>query len=212
MAAIIVALINRGDDPIQTKGSGNKEKSENLPKWKQVIDKVCYEFKSKEESVMHLAKSEQEPENLYEEQKKKSKAFAIFNAELSDRNWNWKDENFRYSKTRNEQQPGYIGSYCMDALAMALHTVWHTSSYKECALKNTNMGGDCDSVGSIAGQIAGAVYGIDWETLELYSQMEDFTEKRFEAFLIGYKMITRKGLDDGQAKKGKIEGEKMEIE
>ena len=74
------------------------------------------------------------------------------------------------------------------------------------------MGGDCDSVGSIAGQIAGAVYGIDWDTLELYSQMEDFTEKRFEAFLVGYKMINRKGLDDGQAKKGKIEGEKMEIE
>ena len=42
--------------------------------------------------------------------------------------------------------------------------------------------------------------------------MEDFTEKRFAAFLRGYKMINRKRLEDGQAKKGKFEGEKMEIE
>jgi ADP-ribosylglycohydrolase len=61
LAAIIVALINRGDDQIQTKGEGKKEKSENHPKWKQVIDKVCAEFESDIKSVTHLAKSEQEP-------------------------------------------------------------------------------------------------------------------------------------------------------
>ena len=57
--------------------------------------------------------------------------------------------------------PGYVGSYCMDALAMALHTVWHGKSFKEIALVNANMGGDCDTVGAVAGQIAGAIYGID---------------------------------------------------
>jgi len=31
------------------------------------------------------------------------------------------------------------------------------------------MGGDCDTVGSIAGQIAGAIYGIDHDMLRLYS-------------------------------------------
>ena len=55
------------------------------------------------------------------------------------------------------------------------------------------MGGDCDSVGSIAGQIAGAIYGIDKEMLELYSEMDDFEKKRYEVFLVGYKLITRKG-------------------
>lgn len=44
---------------------------------------------------------------------------------------------------------------------MALHTVWHTKSFKEMALMNANMGGDCDTVGAVAGQIAGAIYGID---------------------------------------------------
>ncbi len=30
---------------------------------------------------------------------------------LEDRNWNWKEENFRYSPTRAKSQPGYVGSY-----------------------------------------------------------------------------------------------------
>jgi len=49
----------------------------------------------------------------------------------------------------------------MDGLAMALHVVFFTKSFKECAVKCADMGGDCDTVGSIAGQIAGAAYGID---------------------------------------------------
>jgi len=57
--------------------------------------------------------------------------------------------------------PGYIGSYCMDALAMALHTVIYSDSFAEVVIKNADMGGDCDTVASIAGQIAGALYGMD---------------------------------------------------
>lgn len=68
-----------------------------------------------------------------------------------------------------KQQPGYIGSYCMDALAMALHTVWHTNSFKQVAIMNADLGGDCDTVGSIGGQIAGAIYGVDEGMLQLYS-------------------------------------------
>ncbi len=90
---------------------------------------------------------------------------------------------------------------------MALHTVWHTSSFKECAFKNANMGGDCDSVGSVAGQIAGAVYGVEEDLLQLYSEMEDFTKKRYEAFLVGYKMVNMKKMSGG-----KIEGKKDKID
>ena len=77
-----------------------------------------------------------------------------------DRNWNWKSSKFRYSPTRATQQPGYIGSYAVDALAMALHCIYHTSSFTECVLKVVNLGGDADSVGSVAAQIAGAIYGL----------------------------------------------------
>ena len=90
--------------------------------------------------------------------------------------------------------PGYIGSYCMDALAMALHTVWHGKSFKEIALVNANMGGDCDTVGAVAGQIAGAIYGIDSEMMNLYRQMEDSKSGRFEIFLKGYKLYNNSPL------------------
>jgi ADP-ribosyl-[dinitrogen reductase] hydrolase len=87
--------------------------------------------------------------------------FSKFNPSVEERNWNWKDENFTYSPYRAKKQPDYIGSYCMDALSMALHTVWHTQSFKECVLMNANMGGDCDTIGAIAGQICGGIYGIN---------------------------------------------------
>mgnify|MGYP000415703658 CR=1 FL=1 len=57
---------------------------------------------------------------------------------------------------------------------MALHTVWFSKSWKEVAIKNADMGGDCDTVGSVAGQIAGAFYGLEDGMLELYSEMPDF--------------------------------------
>mmetsp|Transcript_84615 Transcript_84615/g.248120 ORF Transcript_84615/g.248120 Transcript_84615/m.248120 type:complete len:265 (-) Transcript_84615:17-811(-) len=78
----------------------------------------------------------------------------------ADRNWNWKDPNFRYSPGRAASNPDYIGSYCMDNLAMALHCVWSTSTFSECLLKVVNMCGDSDTVAAVAGQIAGAIYGV----------------------------------------------------
>jgi len=47
-----------------------------------------------------------------------------------DRNWNWRDKDFEYSPTRLRQNSGYIGSYCMDGLSMALHIVYYTESFK----------------------------------------------------------------------------------
>ena len=91
--------------------------------------------------------------------------------ELEDRNWNWKDPEFKYFSTqvnlieilskfhRSSRQPGYIGSYAMDAMSMALHCLWTTKSLKEAMLKSANIRGDSDTVTSICGQMAGAIYG-----------------------------------------------------
>ena len=49
----------------------------------------------------------------------------------------------------------------MDALSMALHIIWQKNSFKECILWAINMGGDCDTVGAIVGQFAGAIYGYN---------------------------------------------------
>jgi len=59
---------------------------------------------------------------------------------------------------------------------------------------NADMGGDCDTVGSIAGQIAGAMYGIDEGMLKLYFQMNDVRKERYEVFVKGYKLINKKCL------------------
>jgi len=55
--------------------------------------------------------------------------------------------------------PGYFGAYCMDGMAMALWALRHSTSFVECALKVTNLLGDCDTTGAIACQVAGAFYG-----------------------------------------------------
>ena len=77
-----------------------------------------------------------------------------------DRNWAWRSENYEYSPSRAARSPGYIGSYAMDALSMALHCVWATDSFEEAVLLAVNMRGDADSVGAITGQLAGALYGL----------------------------------------------------
>ena len=93
--------------------------------------------------------------------------------DLKDRRWEWRkkghDEKggFMYCSSRALSDPEYVGSYAMDALAMALHCAWATDCLEEAMLKAANMRGDADTVCAIAGQIAGAVYGAaaiptDW--------------------------------------------------
>jgi len=105
-----------------------------------------------------------------------------------DANWNWKDPLYRYSPTRAKQQPGYIGSYAMDALAMALHCVYHTESFEAALMKCANFRGDSDSVCAVVGQIAGAIYGWNripgpWVSAVLHWDNDDFI------LLRGYKLF-----------------------
>merc|ERR1719171_1404948 len=55
---------------------------------------------------------------------------------------------------------GYFGSYSMDGLAMALHVVYNNTTFEATVAHAINLLGDADSTGSIAGQIAGALYGV----------------------------------------------------
>ena len=77
-----------------------------------------------------------------------------------DRNLSWRAKDYRYAPSRVKEDPEYIGSYAMDAISMAFHCVWNTTSFKEALLKSANMGGDADTVSAITGQIAGAIYGV----------------------------------------------------
>eukprot|EP00357_Protocruzia_adherens_P006269 CAMPEP_0115011882 /NCGR_PEP_ID=MMETSP0216-20121206/24350_1 /TAXON_ID=223996 /ORGANISM="Protocruzia adherens, Strain Boccale" /LENGTH=484 /DNA_ID=CAMNT_0002380721 /DNA_START=131 /DNA_END=1585 /DNA_ORIENTATION=+ len=83
-----------------------------------------------------------------------------FNKVEDDKNWDWKSERTSFSPTRARQQPGYFGSFSMDGLLVSLYCFYRTNSFEECMLKVINFRGDSDSTGSVCGQMAGALYGI----------------------------------------------------
>jgi len=133
---------------------------------KNFLDKINEEFKSDVYSMQCLCNSQKE-----EPHESNAKL------DLKDRDWNWKNPQFRYSPTRATSQPGYIGSYSMDALCMALHCVYTTNSFSEAVLKTVNLRGDSDSVGAVTGQIAGAIYGVssfDQKWVDILVQHEKF--------------------------------------
>ena len=47
----------------------------------------------------------------------------------------------------------------IDTLQSALWAVENSSSFEDAVLKAVNLGDDADTVGAVAGQIAGAMYG-----------------------------------------------------
>jgi ADP-ribosylglycohydrolase len=97
----------------------------------------------------------------------------------TERCWRWREENLDIAGTLRARgrsyngypvSAGYFGSYSLDGLAMAMWSVYHTTSFDEAVVKSVNLLGDADSHGSITGQLAGALYGyssinrqfIDW--------------------------------------------------
>jgi len=88
-----------------------------------------------------------------------------------ERCWNWRDPKGPYlletiaarGKHYNGYpvQKDYFGSYSMDGLAIALHSVYHTRTFMAAVVRCINFLGDADSTGAICGQIAGAFYGVD---------------------------------------------------
>ncbi len=115
---------------------------------KDVLNNLDKSFHSNVKSVEALAKHQQEGDD-------------------ENRNWNWMVKQYKYSPYRSKLQPGYIGSYAMDNMAMSLNVLYTTNSFEEALIKVVNIRGDSDSVASVVGQIAGAYYPIwtipgDW--------------------------------------------------
>ena len=75
--------------------------------------------------------------------------------------------------------------YVVHTLEAAIWCLYTTFSYKDCVLKAVNLGDDTDTVGSIAGALAGAMYGYeqipeDWKNdLIKREYIESLCEKAF---------------------------------
>mmetsp|Transcript_71325 Transcript_71325/g.126034 ORF Transcript_71325/g.126034 Transcript_71325/m.126034 type:complete len:487 (-) Transcript_71325:93-1553(-) len=79
---------------------------------------------------------------------------------LERRRWDWKSSDHHYCAFRAEDSPGYIGSYAMDCMSMALHCVYSTKTFTDASLKAANLRGDADTVCAVTSQLAGALYGV----------------------------------------------------
>merc|ERR1712096_495834 len=98
--------------------------------------------------------------------------------------WNWKDPNGPFLAetlaARGVEYNGfpvsdtYFGSFCLDGLAVAMHSVYHTTSFMEAIGKCVNFLGDADTMGAICGQIAGVFYGIEAIDARLLQRLEQW--------------------------------------
>lgn len=64
------------------------------------------------------------------------------------------------SVVSEEEEWHNVSGFSTDTLCAALFCFFNTDSFAECVLTAVNLGGDTDSVGAVAGQIAGAYYGL----------------------------------------------------
>ena len=139
------------------------------------------------------------------------KSLILSKPDNSGNDWNWRTTKiYRYNPLRARKQPGYIGSYAMDNLAMSLNIVYRTNNFKDAIIKAANLRGDADSVASVVGQIAGAAYSvegipIDW--IETINKWDDG-----EIALRGYMLSRLHSGKSSYIKKEKKEEEKKEEE
>ena len=120
--------------------------------------------------------------------------------------WNWRTTKiYKYNPSRAKKQPGYIGSYAMDNLAMSLNIVYRTKKFHDAIIKAVNLRGDADSVASVVGQIAGAAYSVEGIPIDWIETIKKWDDG--EIALRGY-MLSR--LHSGESyyfnKEEKIEG------
>ena len=69
----------------------------------------------------------------------------------------WDVDKFAVLKANEIRSSGYV----VDTLEAAIWCFLQTENYKDCVLKAVNLGDDTDTVGAVAGGLAGAFYGLD---------------------------------------------------
>ena len=109
--------------------------------------------------------------------------------------WAWRSAQLPILATMDARGPryngypntaGYFGSFCMDAVAIALHCVHATTSFVDAVERCVNFRGDCDSTAAVCGQLAGAIYGRSAVPAPLLDQLRtwDRDEAALRALLL----------------------------
>jgi ADP-ribosyl-[dinitrogen reductase] hydrolase len=66
----------------------------------------------------------------------------------------------RHPAFRFKPWPGRTSGYIVDTVQTVLDGFFSTASFEECLVRVVNRGGDADTTGALAGQLAGALYGV----------------------------------------------------
>lgn len=66
----------------------------------------------------------------------------------------------RRALPRESRAPVRGSGYVVESLEAALWCFQTTSSFRECVLRAANLGDDADTTAAVAGQLAGAYYGL----------------------------------------------------
>jgi ADP-ribosyl-[dinitrogen reductase] hydrolase len=66
----------------------------------------------------------------------------------------------RHSAFNFKPWPGKTSGYIVDTVQTVFDAFFNTGSFEDCLVRAVNRGGDADTTGALAGQLAGALYGI----------------------------------------------------
>lgn len=99
------------------------------------------------------------------------------------------DKDFGERDIEDIKSSGYI----VETLEAAVWCLYTTDSFEKCLLKAVNLGGDTDSIGAVAGGLAGALYGYEAIPKKWLNalQKKDFIEEICVAFYNGLRKIQR---------------------
>lgn len=61
---------------------------------------------------------------------------------------------------RFDPWPGNTSGYIVDTTQTVLEAFFATGNFEDCVVRAVNRGGDADTIGALAGQLAGACYGV----------------------------------------------------
>jgi ADP-ribosyl-[dinitrogen reductase] hydrolase len=65
-----------------------------------------------------------------------------------------------HAEFRFDPWPGRASGYIVDTVQTVFDGFFHTANFEECLINVVNRGGDADTTGALAGQLAGAHYGV----------------------------------------------------
>lgn len=66
----------------------------------------------------------------------------------------------QYPDFRFKPWPGHASGYIVDTVQTVFDGFFNTGSFEECLVRVVNREGDADTTGALAGQLAGALYGL----------------------------------------------------